>query len=588
MLVLQKQFSLDMQQSSIKITILKVKVIQERAKFFPNEQLYVDTTGAGFVAKDIFVTIIRDDYIKVEGKYDLNTGDKIKGVVSGAVADVIGVSRNNGYFNIDFSSKQNIGWRDDTGKISVDHQVIPNNDYYQNLSYSVKSPITWDQQSAPVNSIVHPAGLKNFADVGITSTGSSTAGLAGTTTSIAILDVVNERRVDIINNFDNTVDFDVRQNALSNFDQSKFVKLQNRKLDDYIECRTNRVLIHDDISDKFSSRGFKDTFIELDVIDFADSYVGYVIQIVDADTKDVQLSELVYQSTTLNSFLFEKYTNFTTEKLGDFSTNIETDGRKTLIFTPTDPFDRDHDIKILKRTYLYSALAGGQTAIGKTEFGSIDLVGSFVSGIGSVGTASSIKTLVEFPVSDFNGMYAKVEVVDRFSTDMNYIEAFVDFDGNDTYLSEYYFDTQALSYSSSKTGILSAVYDSNAGIVSLTAQNVGISSLVGLYDVRSTVVGFGTTTAGIGTYRYLVNNQPPGSEKSVRIESTVGFGTDAVRVGTFDLETVASSNSIVRVSAGETSAIHQVSILSNKLETVVTPGPFAAVNNITGLGNIWC
>ena len=31
-------------------------------------------------------------------------------------------------------------------------------------------------------------------------------------------------------------------------------------------------------------------------------------------------------------------------------------------------------------------------------------------------------------------------------------------------------------------------------------------------------------------------------------------------------------------------ALHQVSILSNKLETVVTPGPFAAVNNVTGLG----
>ena len=62
-------------------------------------------------------------------------------------------------------------------------------------------------------------------------------------------------------------------------------------------------------------------------------------------------------------------------------------------------------------------------------------------------------------------MYAKVEVADRFSTDLNYIEAFVDFDGTDTYLSEYYFDTQALSYSSSKTGILSAVYDSNVGII---------------------------------------------------------------------------------------------------------------------------
>ena len=191
-----------------------------------------------------------------------------------------------------------------------------------------------------MNSIIHPAGLKNFADVGVTSTASSKAGLAGTTTSIAILDVVNERRVDIINNFDNAVDYDVRTSTTSNFDQSKFLKIQNRKLDDYIECRTNRVLIHDDISDRFSSRGFKDTFIELDVIDFADSYVGYVIQIIDAETKDVQLSELVYESTTLDSFLFEKYTNFTKEKLGDFSTNIETDGRKTLIFTPTDPFER--------------------------------------------------------------------------------------------------------------------------------------------------------------------------------------------------------------------------------------------------------
>ena len=86
----------------------EVKVIQERAKFFLNEQLYVDTTGAGFTEEDIFVTLIRDDYIKVQGKYDLNVGDKIKGVVSGAIADITGVSRNKGYFNIGYSSKQKL------------------------------------------------------------------------------------------------------------------------------------------------------------------------------------------------------------------------------------------------------------------------------------------------------------------------------------------------------------------------------------------------------------------------------------------------------------------------------------------------
>ena len=80
-----------------------------------------------------------------------------------------------------------------------------------------------------MNSIIHPAGLKNFADVGVTSTASSKAGLAGTTTSIAILDVVNERRVDIINNFDNAVDYDVRTSTTSNL-KSKFLKIQIENL----------------------------------------------------------------------------------------------------------------------------------------------------------------------------------------------------------------------------------------------------------------------------------------------------------------------------------------------------------------------
>ena len=105
-------------------------------------------------------------------------------------------------------------------------------------SYSVKSPIPWETFSSPVNSIVHPAGLKNFADVGITSEASTRAGLAGTTNSIAILDVVNEKRVDVINNFDNVTDYDTRTNP----DASKFLKLSNRKLTDYTQCRTNLVL----------------------------------------------------------------------------------------------------------------------------------------------------------------------------------------------------------------------------------------------------------------------------------------------------------------------------------------------------------
>ena len=71
----------------------------------------------------------------------------------------------------------------------------------------------------------------------------------------------------------------------------------------------------------------------------------------------------------------------------------------------------------------------------------MDITGSFVSGIGSVGTATSTKTIAEFNVNDFNGAFANIEITDRFSADVNYVEATLDFDGDNTYLSEYYFDS---------------------------------------------------------------------------------------------------------------------------------------------------
>ena len=559
-----------------------IEVIQSRSSFVQNEALFVDI-GTGFFKTDLTISLVRDDFVKINGDYDLRKGSRIKGIVSGTIATVTEVDRKRAKFNIGYASKRDIGWRNDIGKISEDYQVIPDNDYYQNLSYSIKSPITWDEFSAPVNSVIHPAGLKNFADVGVTSTGSSRVGLAGSTTSIVVLDVVAEKRVDTINNFDNAIDDDPRQSGISSFLQSNSLQLQNRKLTDFTECRTNRVLIHDDISSRFSSRGFQDVFVELEELGESDKHVRYLIQITDPDSGDIQVSEVVLQSSVTDTFLFEKYSAVSKNKLGNFSANIETDGRKTIIFEPVDAYDTDHDIKILKKSYLYDQNPGTSIGIGTESFGCVDLVSSFVS-VGNTLGISTTTTIAEFNVNDFNGAFASIEISERFGSDTNYIEASIDFDGDNTYLSEYYFDTTTQSFSASQTGIVSAIYDANAGIVSLTAYNSGISSTE--YDVRSNIVGFGTTTAGIGTYRFLLNSQPAGTEKSARLESTVGFGTDVVRLGTFNISDISASSSIVRVSAGETSAIHQVTVMSNDqdLETFVVGGPFAPVNNTSGLG----
>ena len=565
-----------------------INIVQDRSPFVINEGLSVNV-GTGYFPSDLKIVTVRDDYIKVNGNYVLRAGSKIRGVVSGTVADVTDVIAKRAKLNIDYASRVNTGWRDDIGKVSEDFQVTSDNDYHQNLSYSVQSPITWNEFSSPVNSVIHPAGMKNFADVGITS--SAPAVGIGTTlqaVAIVVLDIINERRVDIINNFDNAIDVDPLNSQFGSFLQSNQLQIENTKLASFTECRTNRVLIHDDISNKFSSRGFQDLFSEIEVIDESENHVRYLIQIVDPDTDAVQLSELIYQSNGdgSNAFLFEKNTSFSDTKLGNFSTNIDSKGRKTLIFTPVDPYDTDHDIKILKRKFQFESLPAGNTGFGTESFGSINLTGSFVSGITSVGTASSTKTIATFDANDFNAAFASIEIIDALHReDANYVEAVIDFDGSNTYLSEYYFDTTTQSYSAVQTGVLNAEYDSSANVISLTASNTGISTTIS-YDVRSNIVGFGTTASGIGTYRFLVNRQPAGTEISARLESINNVGTSTIRVAQFDIESVSSSASIVRVAAGQSSAVHQVAILANDEEnfTTVVPGPFAPVNNTTGLG----
>ena len=88
-------------------------------------------------------------------------------------------------------------------------------------------------------------------------------------------------------------------------------------------------MLHDDISDGFSSEGFEstNTIIEPLIEDFA----NYLVQIIDPDTFDTQFTELVTLTTENDAFILEKTTDFTTVKLGDFDTEILPTGTKNLI-----------------------------------------------------------------------------------------------------------------------------------------------------------------------------------------------------------------------------------------------------------------
>ncbi|MEC8552781.1 MAG: hypothetical protein VXY93_19970, partial [Pseudomonadota bacterium] len=177
----------------------------------------------------------------------------------GTLATIKLLKENKATFKVDYSLRKDTGWSNDTGKLNLDYQVLPDNDYYQNLSYSIKSSVDWDKFVNPVNRLVHPSGLKNFADTSILSTTRVGAGNTLDSNQLVVLDVGNilelsdKQRVDAINNFDKARDFD----TIENNTKSKFLTFKNRNLTDFTRCLTNRVLVHDDISETFSSEGFE-------------------------------------------------------------------------------------------------------------------------------------------------------------------------------------------------------------------------------------------------------------------------------------------------------------------------------------------
>ena len=104
-------------------------------------------------------------------------------------------------------------------------------------------------------------------------------------------------------------------------------------------------------------------------------------------------------------------------------------------------------------------------------------------------------------------------------------------------------------------------------------------------DIRSNIVGLGSTATGIGTYRFSVSGQPAGAERSARLESGYITGTASpITYATLNKFNDTTSKSLVRVSCGETSAVHQVISLRDDDDILTVQYPFVSAGSTTGIG----
>jgi hypothetical protein len=538
------------------------EVIQDPSLFIVGEKLI-----SNGIEIDLVITSSDKSFVKVFGSYELSVGDIIKGKTSGSIASISKIESNLGKFKIDYSVEKNIGWSNDIGKLNQDNQVISDNDYYQNLSYTIKSPITYNELKTPVNNLVHTSGLKNFADTEIISKVSLTT-KNYSTSKLDLIDLSEEHRVDTIYNFDlvKDVDIDTTNNS------SKFLNLKNKKLSSYIECISNNVLKIDDIHRQFSNLdGEPSEYLNVFKIDTAETYNRILVRISDPSNAQIQLTEIVILNNSSESYILEKGSIFNSYlAYGEFTISEEVDG-KYLQFNPANPYDYDYDVKVIRNKF--SSYSAG---IGTTSVGFVNLTSS-TTGVNS-GLSTSIFSVESGKIQS---LCANVQIVDNSTNQMNFVELYLTHDGTNTYISEYYFDTISTTDSYSGNSIGSFGANISSGILSLSYNNNSSNSI----KIRSKIVGLGTTSVGVGTYRFKLSGQINGYERTATYESkyqsNVSAASSIISLNKNDFNALKS---VIKVGVGSTSSLHQVFLVQDTSNIYVEQSAFLSVGSTTGIG----
>ena len=188
------------------------------------------------------------------------------------------------------------------------------------------------------------------------------------------------------------------------------------------------------------------------------------------------------------------------------------------------------------------------------------------TGSSPVGSTTNI---ISVDSDKYESFYTKNQLINETTNEMNYVEVYATHDGTDTYISEFFTDThgQREGYSDTLMGSFKA--DLTGTQFSFQFENTSSD----IIKFKSNIVGFGTTTAGIGTYRFLAPNQPAGTEESLIYESNYNTGIGTTIVYSANKNFFNTFMSVVEISVGSTKALHTVTSIHDATDVSVQQGP---------------
>ena len=281
------------------------------------------------------------------------------------------------------------GWKTNSGFLNDSLQRIPNNEYYQNLSYSLKSRVALDKWDDAVSSLGHVAGLAKFADLRVESTEQTPGGIIVSPAQSdveVVIDIISESSIHCWQDFDNVSEnaFYIDSNLTS--DQINF---DNKILVDYNESFGNRVLSIDDFSDTFNAITRLEKYSN--VRDFPTSHtynkiLTYCRDQVLTNQRQIEFVSVLHDNDT--AYISEYGEIDSENNLGSFDFVISGDPTKwELRFYPINFAYNSYDVNTLSFSILDNI-----SGIGTTSFGDIIQIDSAHVNV-SAGTTTTIVSI---------------------------------------------------------------------------------------------------------------------------------------------------------------------------------------------------
>ena len=378
--------------------------------FFKGEKVF---NGTKIGTVESWVSNI--EQLKVDTSKDFDLGTVVRGESSNTQAVILKKYDFDAEITTGVGATVFRGWQNNTGFLNDNLQVIPNNEYYQNFSYSLSSRVPYDTWDDPVSNLNHTSGFAKFSDYQLvsqeTNPGDNVVKPIESNIEV-VIDIIGEGDLNCFYDFDFVSEGTQSINGVIASDEIFF---ENRILTDYFQSVGNRVLSIDDISGFFNSNERAEQFEP--IASYESNYVfnkvfTFARDTVFTDERQFSIVNVLQDGT---GYVNEYATIETYPTLG-FYDYLKTGDGWDLTFNP---------VKFEYNSYLTSAitisLLDGVVGTGSSVFGDIVTMDSeqvtiptgtttTIATFPTTNRAAKIITMVEATSGIASGQYDATEI----------------------------------------------------------------------------------------------------------------------------------------------------------------------------------